>query len=229
MGKASEAWREGGSIIVELPNMTHSSDKLERRQDIMHYADALGQLLRNQFGCEEFQYDIVCHSLSAYLAAALCNDGSPCRPRRTVLIDPVCFLEGVEVSSRFPFRTAEECREFAESTVLFPSFLPLFVRHILGQTFRHMVCQDIFTQYSVLRWNGTDATSIFWHTTTAKALVCLSDDDNFVPSERVAKHCVAHFPLVELYRMPKKDHGSFVIESGTRSKLLKRIAQFLAG
>merc|ERR1719436_13222 len=118
----------------------------------MNYADAIGRVLRRHLGpSADLGYDLVCHSLGAYLAAILCNEGSPCRPFRTVLVDPVCFLEGVEVCSRFPFRTPEECRVFAESTVLFPGFLPLLARRALACVFRQMVCRDIFTQYSVLR------------------------------------------------------------------------------
>jgi hypothetical protein len=229
LGKHSTAWRSGGCIIVEVPNMTCASDVLEGRPDVVHTADALGRLLRDQLGYGDYEYDIVCHSLSSYLAATLCNDGSPCRPRRSVLIDPTCFLEGVEVCSRFPFRTPEECREFAEHTVLFPAFLPMAVRYALGHVFRYMVCRDIFTQYTVLRWNGTDATHILWHSVSAEALVCLSDDDNFVPSERVARHCESHFPRIRLHRMPGKDHGSFVIEGDLRKQLLQRITNFLEG
>ena len=40
---------------------------------------------------------VLSSSAQAYLASVLANHGSPCRPRRTVLIDPVCFMEGVEV------------------------------------------------------------------------------------------------------------------------------------
>jgi hypothetical protein len=152
----------------------------------------------------------------AYLASVLANHGSPCRPRRTVLIDPVCFMEGVEVCSRFPFRTPEECREFAERTVLFPGFLPRPARRVLGRIFRQWVCKDpgrdltrreclitcsgetktetpadthlcvsddrsaslcrkdIFTQYSVLRWNGTDATGVMWRNEAAEAHEAIS-------------------------------------------------------
>jgi len=227
-GPAGRAWRPGGCVLLELPCMTSASACLEHMPLAAHSADALGRLLREQLGYGDFEYDVVCHSLSAYLAAILCNEGSPCRPRRTVLIDPVCFLDGVEVCGRFPFRTPQECRTFAESTVLFPSFLPMAVRRLFGHLFRHFVCRNIFTQYSVLRWNGTDATSIFWRNASADALVCLSDADNFVPAARVARHCEAHFPRIKRYHMPGKDHGSFVIEGALRAELLQRMALFLS-
>jgi len=227
VGKGSREWRAGGCVIVELPCMSSSMTDLERLPKAVHYADALARILRKRLGCGDFEFDVVCHSLSAYLAAILCNEGSPCRPRRTVLMDPVCFLEGVEVCSRFPFRTPEECRTFAEATVLFPRFLPMRVRRLLGVIFRHLVCRDIFTQYTVLRWNCPDATCNLWRSASADALVCLSDEDHFVPSQRVALHCETHFPRMRLYHMPKKDHGSFIIESDLRQELMDRITAFL--
>jgi len=230
IGKSSAEWRAGGCILLELPCMTSAWSDLESLPKVSHYADALARVLRRHLGSSaDCGYDVVCHSLSAYLASVLSNEGSPCRSRKTVLVDPVCFLEGVEVCSRFPFRTPEECRVFAEATVLFPSFLPIFTRRMLGVIFRQLVCRDIFTQYSVLRWNGTDGTGVLWRNADAEALVCLSDDDHFVPSERVARHCEAHFPNVQLYHMPGKDHGSFVIEAKVRQDLLTQITAFLTG
>lgn len=227
VGEHGRDWRSGGCIVVELPCMTSSMSDIQKLPVVEHVADALGRLFREQFKCGHYEYDIVCHSLPSYLAAVLCNEGSPCRPRRTVLIDPVCFAEGIEVCSRFPFRTPEECQEFAKSTVLFPRFMPLFARRLLGSIFRQLVCRDIFTQYSVLRWNGKNATRVLWRNEAADALVCLSDDDHFVPSARVAHHCKAHFPRIQLHHMPGKDHGSFVIEPRLRNELLKRISSYL--
>lgn len=227
-GPCGREWRTGGIIMVELPCMVSSMSDLEKQPQVLHFADALGRVLREQFGRGDGEYDIVCHSLSSYLAATLNNEGSPCRPRRTVLIDPVCFLEGVEVCSRFPFRTPEECRKFAEATVLFPPQLPMAARRLMGQIFRQLVCRDIFTQYSVLRWNGTDGCSVLWRNTSAEVLVCLSDDDHFLPADRVARHCEVHFPKARIFRMPGKDHGSFVIENDLRRKLLGYIADYLA-
>jgi len=226
-GERGKEWRSSGIVLVELPCMTSATEVLEGMPQALHFADAIGRLMR-ELGYGDFEYDIVCHSLSAYLAAILTNEGSPCQPFRTVLIDPVCFLEGTEVCSRFPFRTPEECRQFAEATVLFPRFLPAIGRRMLGHVFRELVCRDVFTQFSVLRWNGTDATNILWRNTRAEALVCLSDADHFVPSDRVARHCKAHFPKVKTFHMPGKDHGSFVIEASLRAELLERVTRYLA-
>lgn len=228
VGKATSSWRAGGCLLLEYPTVTSAWADLETMPTAVHYADALGRLLRTRFQIKDFEFDVVCHSAGSFFAALLCNEGSPCCPKRTVLIDPVCFLEGVEVCSRFPFRTQAECNDFADATVLFPGFLPLAVRRLLAVAFRQLVCRDIFVQYSVLRWTGTDAGSTVWYNTQAQALVCLSMDDHFVPADRVARHCAAHFPQADVFEMPSADHGSFVIDGALRRELMSRMEAFLS-
>ena len=92
LGASTRGWRSGGCILVDLLNMTSRWSNLEGAPVVAQTAFALGKILREQLGIGEQQFDIVAHSLGSALAVAMSNAGSPYRPRRTVLIEPVLFL-----------------------------------------------------------------------------------------------------------------------------------------
>ena len=119
LGASTRGWRSGGCILVDLLNMTSRWSNLEGAPVVAQTAFALGKILREQLGIGEQQFDVVAHSLGSALAVAMSNAGSPYRPRRTVLIEPVCFWEGWDHNLRLPFFSESESENFISTTTVF--------------------------------------------------------------------------------------------------------------
>jgi pimeloyl-ACP methyl ester carboxylesterase len=192
---------------------------------VAHTAIALGKILREQLGIGEQQFDVVAHSLGSALAAVLSKAGSPCRPRRTVLIDPVCFLQSWEKTIRLPLFSESESENLINRTRLFDGS-PSWVKKFAAKVFRRWIIQDIFTQFAVQRWAGPGFIGV-WTDAKSPALVCLADDDQLVDSKEISEHCNAHFPSVTIWRTFGAQHGSFLYEGSQRRALLKRIETYL--